>query len=261
MTPEIEAAAPGPAAETPEVLSSLAANLPEEDGIPLESDWHRMAISLLIEIVRFFYRERRDFFAGGNMFLYYSAEQARSRDYRGPDFFFVWNVRRDKLRRYWATWEEAGKYPNVIIELLSPRTAQEDRTTKKQIYEQTFRTPEYFLYDPDSHQLEGWRLNEGDHYEPLAPEEGGRIWSKQLELYLGTWEGVYLETSTTWLRFYDVHGKLILTAAEAEKQLAASEKQRADAEQQRADAALAENERLRQELETLRQRLSQQGAP
>ncbi len=58
--------------------------------------------------------------------------------------------------------------PNVIIVLLSPSTELEDRTTKKTIYEKIFRTPEYFLYDPDMRRLEGFHFTNGD-YEPMEP--------------------------------------------------------------------------------------------
>jgi Uma2 family endonuclease len=66
-------------------------NLPETDGVPLESAWHRAAIALLIESVvcRMQGQGRTDYYVGGNMFIYFSRQQARDRDYRGPDFFFV----------------------------------------------------------------------------------------------------------------------------------------------------------------------------
>jgi Uma2 family endonuclease len=219
-------------------LPTFPTDLPEADGEPLESDWHRAAISLLIEVVRYFFRARRDFFAGGNMFLYFSEEQIRNKDYRGPDFFFTWGVQRDKPRRYYAVWQEGGKYPDVIIELLSPTTANEDRTTKKTLYEKVFSTREYFLYDPDTRQLEGYRLHGTNGYESIEREQDGRMWSRTLELYLGTWDGQYLETSATWLRFFDVHGNLILTGREDVSRLI-------EVERRRADNAEAELERLR----------------
>src|SRR5260370_594035 len=132
--------------------------LPETDGEPLESNWHRMAINFLIELAQCWLFPRQDFFAGGNMFIYFSMERFRNRDYRAPDFFFVNKVSPDPMRRYWAVWEENNKYPNAIIELLSPSTAQEDLTTKKDLYEKTFRTPDYFCYDPDTERLSGWHL-------------------------------------------------------------------------------------------------------
>ncbi|ASC69511.1 Hypothetical Protein XM38_004380 [Halomicronema hongdechloris C2206] len=37
-------------------------------------------------------------------------------------------------RRSWVVWEEGGQYPDLIIELLSPATAQVDHTLKKTLY-------------------------------------------------------------------------------------------------------------------------------
>jgi Uma2 family endonuclease len=130
--------------------------LVETDGEPLESSWHRAAINLLIEVLTWLLRDRSDYYVGGNLFIYFSEEQARTRKYRGTDFFYVEGVNRLPKRRYWAVWQEGGRYPDVIIELVSPTTAQEDRTTKKDLYERTFRTHEYYCYDPDAQTLEGW---------------------------------------------------------------------------------------------------------
>src|SRR5260370_1095962 len=121
----------------------------ETDGEPLESWWHRAAMNLMIEVLAWLVRDRDDYYAGGNMFIYYCAQQAKTRYYRGQDFFYVEGVRRLPARRYWTVWKEDGRYPDVIVELLSPKTAKLDRTTKKALYEQTFHTHEYFCYDPD----------------------------------------------------------------------------------------------------------------
>ncbi len=218
-------------------------DLLETDGEPLDSDWHRMAIALLVETIRYYFRQRHDFFAGGNMFIYFSEVQARNRDFRGPDFFFVWGVDGRRDRPYWVVWQEDGRYPNVIIELLSPSTAKEDRTTKKAIYEQVFRTPEYILYDPYERTLEGWHLTNGS-YEPMELDNG-RIWSRQLELYVGTWDGPFQDVPRTWLRFFDIDGNLILIGREDQQRRADSEKKRAD----EAEAALARLQARLAELE------------
>jgi hypothetical protein len=128
----------------------------------------------------------------------------------------------------------------MIIELLSPKTKRRDRGPKKQIYERIFHTPELFLYDPDKEQLDGFRFA-GRRYHAMEPDERGWLWSESLELWLGTWEGEYQREVATWLRFYDVKGRLILTEAEAERQ-------RAEAERQRAEAAEAEVKRLKARL-------------
>jgi len=116
-------------------------NLLEEDGVPLESDWHRVEIQLLNDLVTQHMKGREDFFVGGNMFIYFKSEQAYKRDFRGPDFFFVNEARLNPSRPYWAIWNEDGKYPDLIIELSSPSTHDIDHGTKKTVYEKTFRTP------------------------------------------------------------------------------------------------------------------------
>jgi hypothetical protein len=50
--------------------------LPEEDGVPLESDYHRLQINLLHELTYQLLKNRTDFYCGGNMFLYYDLKQA-----------------------------------------------------------------------------------------------------------------------------------------------------------------------------------------
>ncbi len=209
-----------------------------EDGEPLESDWHRIAMNLLIELVCWFLRDRTDYYVGGNMFIYFNEKQARNRDFRGPDFFFVWGAARYPPRDYWAIWLEDGRYPNAIIELMSPKTMKEDLTTKKDVYEKTFRTPDYFCYDPATQELRGWRLNEQQRYVPIEPDANGRLECRELGLWLGKWKGSHLSFDTLWLRFFDKEGNLVPTFVEAERQ-------RADSERQRAEAAEAELARLR----------------
>lgn len=43
-------------------------------------------------------------------------------------------------------WEEDGRYPHVIAELLSDSTAAQGKGTKKDIYERVFKTPDYFVF-------------------------------------------------------------------------------------------------------------------
>lgn len=50
--------------------------------------------------------DRNDYYTGGNMFVYYSSEQARNRDFRGSDFFAVLDVDSTKLQQRWVMWEE-----------------------------------------------------------------------------------------------------------------------------------------------------------
>ena len=190
-----------------------AIELPTEDGEPLESPGHRAQINLLIECVHAHLRDRDDYFVGGNMFLYYSARQARRRDYKGPDFFFVSPTEGPRARQAWIVWEEDGQYPNLIVELLSPTTAAADLGPKKDLYERTFKTPEYFCFDPDTGRLRGWRLGERGYTE-LTADESGRFESRQLGLSLGTRSGEYQRMQAVWLRLFDTAGVMVPTAEE-----------------------------------------------
>ena len=216
-------------------------DLPSEDGVPLESDWHRLEMNLLLELLGLHFQGREDYFAGGNMFIYFDAEQFRDRNFRGPDFFFVKHVPLNPPRPYWALWEEGGKYPNVIIELTSPSTAADDRGIKKETYEEVFRTPEYFIYDPATRRLQGWRLNEKLRYRPIFSDERNWLWSEQLELWLGTRIGKFQGKEETYLRFFDKEGKMLPSAQERVE----AEKNRAETEKARADALEAELAALR----------------
>jgi Uma2 family endonuclease len=152
-----------------------------DDGEPLESNRHRIAMNALIRSLNQGFAHRNDFFAGGNMFIYFSSEQARNRDFRGPDFFAVLNVDGAKERQGWVVCEEEGRYPNVIVELTSPSTAIIDTTTKKDIYERTFRTPDYFVDNPfNPNSLQGWHLDSSQRYQQLVANDRGWLWCETL---------------------------------------------------------------------------------
>ncbi len=208
-----------------------------DDGEPLESNRHRIAMNVLIDSVLVAYEGRTNYFVGGNMFVYYSRQQAMNRDFRGPDFFAVLDVADDNRERQgWVVWEEDGRYPNVIVELMSPSTAKTDKTVKKDLYERTFKTQAYYIYDPfDPESLQGWSLDASLRYQPIQPNEQGRLWCEPLGLWLGNWEGcIRREQSNStchWLRFYDGAGQLVLLqdeiaqAAQHEAQVAQQEAQ------------------------------------
>jgi hypothetical protein len=101
------------------------------------------------------------------------------RAFRGPDVFCVTSgVDPDRRRKSWIAWEEGGRLPDVIFEMLSPSTAKKDRTEKRDLYARVFRTPEYFLYEPETHKLEGLRLADR-FYQPIQPDENGRLWRER----------------------------------------------------------------------------------
>jgi Uma2 family endonuclease len=171
---------------------------------PLESDLHRKQIDLLIRLLEWLWRDRQDFYVSGNLTIYFSPNQKKSEDFRGPDFFVVLNAER-KPRKSWVVWEEDGKYPNVIVELLSSSTAATDKGLKKQIYAETFRTIDYFWFDPQTLEFAGFHFVDGK-YQPLEANPQGWLWSQQLELFLGVYN--------SQLRFFTADNKLVATPEE-----------------------------------------------
>ena len=97
----------------------------------LETDLHLRQMLALITSLEWLWQDRQDFYTSGNLTIYFSPKQIKSQDFRGPDFFVVLDTER-RPRKSWVVWQEGGKYPNVIVEVLSDSTAREDRTTKKQ---------------------------------------------------------------------------------------------------------------------------------
>ncbi|MFN4033994.1 MAG: Uma2 family endonuclease [Fimbriimonadales bacterium] len=254
--------------ETLERLKHL--DLPEEDGEPLESDYHVMQIPLLDAVVRQHLGDTQDYFCGGNMFIYYSLQQAqevsdyvraRTRkrpSYKGPDFFLVKGVDGAKRRDKWVVWEEGGKYPDLVVEIISPSTASKDKRWNVRFYARVFRTPEYFWYDPYSGELRGYRLS-GRRYRRIAPDARGWLWSEVLGAWLGVWEGVWHGRRYAWLRLYDKEGRLVPTPAEYERARAEQERQRAEAEALRAEQERQRAEQSQAELEQLKAKLRELG--
>ncbi|KYF50903.1 hypothetical protein BE08_33370, partial [Sorangium cellulosum] len=196
--------------------------LPHDDGEPMESDRHRKQMLLLIESLDLFWKDRDDVYVSGNMAIYFSELQTMKNDFRGPDVFVVLDtVRRD--RKSWVVWQENGRTPDLVIELLSESTESVDRGEKMRIYAKVLRVPEYFLFDPMKHALEGYALDIGSRsYKPMIASAGGELVSQQLGLRLGVREGSYLSSHGRWLRWLDAEGRVLPTA---EEQARAAEEQ------------------------------------
>ena len=168
------------------------------------------------------------------MFIYYSLEQAQAvaeeerqlalfkkglrtdkpnkTEFRGPDAFLVKEaLRRD--RKIWVAWEEDNRLPDLILELLSPSTADDDYGVKKGIYQDVFKTSEYFLYTPQSEAIDGFRLLDNS-YQPIVRSPERRLWSRELEVEIGIWNGQYEDVTGPWLRLFHPDGRLVPTKEE-----------------------------------------------
>ncbi|MBR8834978.1 MAG: DUF874 family protein [Stigonema ocellatum SAG 48.90 = DSM 106950] len=248
-------------------LPPTEAELPYDDGIPMESQRHKAQMDLLIDSLLPWFAQRTDGFVGGNMFVYFSLAQVKNQDFRGPDFFVVLGVPK-RERRSWVVWEE-GKAPDVVIELLSYSTSEQDKNEKKLIYQNQLRVSEYFWFDPfNPDDWAGFFLQKGV-YQPLVPNEQNQFLSQSLGLALQRWQGSYKGIDSTWLRWATIQGELLPTPpeiaeherqkAEQERQKAEQERQKAEQERQRAESAESQLQQLQSQLQQTARQLLQTG--
>jgi Uma2 family endonuclease len=179
----------------------------ESDEPELESDLHREQIDLLIRLLKYYWRDRQDVYITGNLTVYFNEQQLKNRDFRRPDVFVVMDAEK-RDRKSWVLWGEGGKYPNLVIELLSSSTAKVDRGKKKQLYQDVWRLPNYFWFDPYSLEFAGFKLVNGK-YEAIPHTDSGLLWSDQLELYLGIQE--------RQLRWFNADGEIVPLPEEQER--------------------------------------------
>ncbi|WP_437943221.1 Uma2 family endonuclease [Sorangium sp. So ce281] len=223
----------------------------------METERHRKQMTLLIETLESAWRDRTDFYVGGNMFIYFSELQAKKNDFRGPDVFVVLDTER-RERKSWVVWQEGGRTPDVVIELVSPSTEAIDRGEKMRTYAKLLHVAAYYLFDPLSGVMEAYALDMASRsYTVAPPDADGTFPCPPLGLKLGVRRGVYQGLEADWLRWLDGEGRVLSSAEEdaraareqarsaAEQARAAAEQARAAAEQARAAAEQAEEEARR----------------
>src|SRR5438552_11715171 len=156
---------------------------PTSDGKPIaETDTHRRLMNALIEILMAFYQAQPRVYVSGNLLIFY--EPGNKRRHVSPDVFVVKGVPTGDRLNY-LVWEE-GKGPDIVIELTSSSTRREDVKKKFDLYQDTLKVKEYFLFDPLGDYLDpplrGYRLRKGV-YQPIH-EVTGRLPSQVLGLHL-----------------------------------------------------------------------------
>ncbi len=266
----------------PTVSSLTEPKYPTGDSRPVgETPLHRDNLFVAVKVLERHFARDPLVYVSGNMFVYY--QRGDRRKHVSPDVFAVFGVPKDKERDAYFVWEEDGHMPDVVIELTSASTKDEDIDDKMYLYKTELRVPEYFLFDPRGEylnpSLQGYRLRAGE-YLPIEMVDG-RLPSEVL--------GLHLERGGENLRFYDPASDHWLPTpdereealeadrdrertererAEAERKRAEAERKRAEAERKRAEAERdrmaaelgqsgAELERLRKELDAWRQRFGE----
>jgi hypothetical protein len=178
-----------------------------------------------------------------------------------PDWFYVPNVEPlldGEYRRSYVLWKESVA-PLIAIEFVSGSGKEErdqtaptetEKAGKFWVYEQAIRIPFYVIFDAWRDHIEVYQLVDG-RYTQAQPNDRGHFEIAPMGVQIGLQQ----VGTTTWLRWWDQLGNLLLTGDErasqseeiANQQRAIANQQRAIADQQRAIAeeqqAIAEQER------------------
>lgn len=215
---------------------------PTSDGKPMaETDVHRNVMAETIETLKTHFAGQ-PVYVSGNILLYY--RPGNQRRHVSPDVLVVRGLE-PRDRENYLLWKE-GRAPNVVIEVTSPSTREEDLEDKLEIYRDEIEVAEYFLFDPRSEYLaptlQGYRLSRG-RYEPIVPV-GGRLASVEL--------GLQLESDGSRLRFYDPAARRYLPTPQEARLEAVAALQQKEAALQQKEAALQEKEAALQQSEATR---------
>ncbi|MDB9527179.1 Uma2 family endonuclease [Oscillatoria sp. CS-180] len=216
--------------------------LPCSDDIPVDNEDQNLLPNLLLFVLASLWAERMDWYFGVDMAIYHTTG-VNPRVPVVPDAFLSLGVERRKASRdgkgrlSYATWEEDGTVPILVLEMVS-QTPGGEYDEKLEIYRQ-LGVLYYVLYNPghwqrDQHQpFEVYKLEAGEYQLQL----GEPYWMPEVGLGLGRAQqlvgGIELEV----LLWHDQQGQPYLVPEEELKQMRTQLKalqQQAEAERQRA---------------------------
>jgi Uma2 family endonuclease len=250
---------------------------PTGDGRPMaETDLHRILMVALIQTLGAYFANDPQVYVSGNLLVFY--ERGNRRRHLAPDVFVVRGVPK-RVRDNYLIWQE-GHSLDLVIELTSRSTREEDLDDKFGLYRDVLQVRECFLFDPRAEYLtpplQGFRLEQGQ-YVAINPVESRlpsevlglhlerdgtdlRLWNPATGLWLPTLEERTAQEEAARRQAEEARRQ----AEETRQQEAAARRQAEAAREQEAAArreeaagrqqAEAEIERLRRELDELRRR-------
>jgi Uma2 family endonuclease len=218
--------------------------LPDSDGTFVKNfQEHPQSIVLTSSIAPVLEKLHPDgrYCIGQDSGIYWRLMEPPEKGAEAPDWFYVPNVSPlldGEYRRSYVLWKEFVA-PLIAIEFVSGNGSEERDATppsetgkagKFWVYEQAIRIPFYVIFNGWQDHVEVYQLLNG-RYSKMKPNDRGHYPIAPMGVEIGLQQ----ESTTTWLRWWDESGNLLLTGDER----AIAEKQaRLDAE------AIANQERL-----------------
>ena len=180
-----------------------AEELPDSDDTPVDNELQILIPILLRAILALVWAERRDWFFGVNMGVYYEPDKSAI----VPDSFLSLGVERYKargrLRLSYVLWQENNTVPQWVLEVVSktPGGEYDEKMTK---YAQ-MGVLYYVIYNPDY-----WRRDKHDPFEVYRlvnsiyeRQMGNPVWMPEIGLGIGCEVGTHEGCTREWLYWYD----------------------------------------------------------
>lgn len=126
---------------------------PESDGKPMADNSKQFRWITTIEgNLESLFAQDPDVFIAGDMFWYPVEGDNTLR--QAPDVLVVFGRPKGDRGSY-MQWREGGIAPQVVFEILSPGNTKREMAKKFAFYDR-YQVEEYYLYDPDRGDLQGW---------------------------------------------------------------------------------------------------------
>jgi Uma2 family endonuclease len=235
--------------------------LPDSDGTFVKNfQEHPQSIVLTSSIAPVLEKLHPDgrYCIGQDSGIYWRMMEPPEKGAEAPDWFYVPNVSPlldGEYRRSYVLWKEFVA-PLIAIEFVSGNGADErdatppsetEKAGKFWVYEQAIRIPFYAIFDGWKDNLEVYQLLNGRYAKMQSNDRGHYSIAP-----MGVEIGLQQQGTTTWLRWWDESGDLLLTGDEravqaeaiADQQTTIANQQTTIADQQR---AIADQERQQKE--------------
>ena len=139
-------------------LAKAEVNYPECDGLPMADNTKQFRYIVTIEGgLDALYRDAADVFVAGDL-LWYPVEGENTIRI-APDVLAVFGRPKGDRGSY-LQWVEDNIAPQVVFEVLSPGNRTGKLIAKFRFYEK-YGVEEYYIYDPDDGELNGWIRTDG----------------------------------------------------------------------------------------------------
>ena len=172
---------------------------PSSDGEPMaESTLQFDYIVLIKEGLEATFAQDEQVFVAGDLFWY--PVQGNNRLRYAPDILVAFG-RPKGPRKSYLQWKEDNIAPQVVFEILSEGNRPNEMTRKFAFYTQ-YGVEEYYVYDPQQHELAGWLRNESllQEIEQMhgwtSPRLGTRFEMDEKNLLLFRQDGSAFKTYT-----------------------------------------------------------------